>query len=133
MKNDQGFSLIELMIVVVIIGILAAVALPSYKNYAKKARFSEVIAATAPYKVAIALALQQGFTREELLNEKHGIPSELPPTQNLSSLTVANGVIYAAGSSLVENATYILTPNQDGSQWHVEGSCINLGLCEETG
>ena len=56
-KKQQGFTLIELMIVVAIIGILAAVALPAYQTYTQRARFSEVVLATTPYKSAFEVEL----------------------------------------------------------------------------
>ena len=60
-QNQKGFTLIELMIVIAIIGILAAIALPAYQTYTKKAKFSEVdSAAVNPYKIAIELAIQNG-------------------------------------------------------------------------
>lgn len=53
-KNQQGFTLIELMIVVAIIGILAAVAIPAYKDYTTRAKMSEVLVMMEPAKTAVA-------------------------------------------------------------------------------
>src|SRR5689334_2881325 len=124
-----GFSLIELMIVVAIIGILTIITLPSYQNYTERARFSEVVSATDPFKTAVALALQQGTPLSELSNGLNGIPETPTPTKNLESIIVENGIITAKGTQIAGDATLILTPNSDGSIWAVDGSCVSLGLC----
>ncbi|OHE84333.1 MAG: pilin [Lysobacterales bacterium RIFOXYA1_FULL_69_10] len=54
MKNQKGFTLIELMIVIAILGILVAIALPAYQDYSVRARVSEAVAQTAPAKLAVA-------------------------------------------------------------------------------
>ncbi len=53
-KFQQGFTLIELMIVVAIIGILAAIAIPAYQDYTVRAKISEALTAAAPGKTAVA-------------------------------------------------------------------------------
>jgi type IV pilus assembly protein PilA len=129
-KYYCGFSLIELMIVVAIIGILSVIAMPSYQTYTKRARFAEVIAATQPFKLAVSIALQTGANASDLKSGVHGIPTTPQSTVNLASISVKNGIITATGTRIVDNKTYILKPDTEGNNWSVDGTCLNTGLCE---
>ena len=136
-QSQQGFTLIELMIVIAIIGILAAVALPAYDNYTKRAKFAEVIAAVAPYKIAIDLAKQKRATgctaaaNADLDAGACGIPAAAPDNQGVvAKVEVADGVITATGTGEVGGATYTLTASDSVPViWTEGGDCLTSGLC----
>ena len=65
---QKGFTLIELMIVVAIIGILAAIALPAYQDYTARAKVSEVVLAASQCRTAITEASQTGLATEPTAN-----------------------------------------------------------------
>lgn len=126
----KGFSLLELLIVMAIIGILASIALPSYRSYTERARFSEVILATMPFKIAVSLALHEGDSIEQLNTGQNNIPDSPPPTRNLARITVSQGVITALGTQAAGGFDYILTPDATGSSWQVSGTCLKNGACK---
>jgi type IV pilus assembly protein PilA len=129
-KQSTGFTLIELLVVIAIIGILTAIAIPSYQHYTQRARFSEVMIAALPFKTAVAIALQEGSPLNDLNTGTNGIPSALSSTKNLKSLTVTNGIITATATHSAGDYIYVLTPDDTGSHWTVSGTCVDAGLCK---
>lgn len=137
-RNQKGFTLIELMIVIAIIGILAAVALPAYQTYTKRAKFAEVIAAVAPYKVAIDLAMQKAASgcnaKTNMTAGACGIPANITSTEAygvVATVTVAAGVITAVGTSDVDGSDYELTASDSVPViWSdTTSACLSDGLC----
>lgn len=124
-QMQKGFTLIELMIVVAIIGILAAVALPAYQSYTAKASFQEVVSIAQGYKTAVGLCIQEnGGTLASCDAGAEGIPAAIATGtySELDTLGVTNAVITGTD---VNSVTYILTPtvNTTGTSWAVTGTC----------
>lgn len=132
-KAQQGFTLIELMIVVAIIGILASVALPAYQNYTKKAKFTEVVMSTQPMKIAVELCAQTTNALTDCKSATNGVPADITVAAGLvtSVATAANGIITATGTAAVDSQTYVLTPTLTAGKvtWAVSGTCVAAGLC----
>ncbi len=158
MKNVQkGFTLIELMIVVAIIGILAAVAIPAYSDYTKKAKATELVQGSSALKTAVEICIADfpDTWATECSAGSNGIPSNLPDdaatgidgsataaisgTKVVGAKEVAAGVITVAATTALAGKTdttkgliYILTPTvgSAGVSWTSSGSCVTDTLCK---
>ena len=149
-QAQKGFTLIELMIVIAIIGILAAVAVPQYGQYTKRAKFSEIIAATAPFKAGVSeCALDRNISPiDACASGQNNVPRAIafPPgdaNTNIVSVTAeASGIITAVGDAEVNDLNYVLVPTYDEDTsaitWNLraDSTCLadqnpgNLGLCK---
>ncbi|WP_420868858.1 pilin [Acinetobacter courvalinii] len=106
---QKGFTLIELMIVVAIIGILAAVALPAYQDYTARAKVSEVVLAASTCRTAISEASQTGFATTPTANSfgcGEGGTAASPLSQYVQTIaTDANGVITVTARNISQLGT----------------------------
>lgn len=118
----RGFSLIELMIVVAIIAVLAAVAIPSYQNYTLRAKFTEIIQAVSPFKLAVEACAREFGSMANCAEQK-----AFPPVLDNSDL-VKSYVKSISVSAAGENTVNIIALSQHIGKNNAEYSYILEGI-----
>jgi len=136
MQDFSGFTLIELLIAIAIVGILTAIAIPSYQSYTRKAHYTEIVQATTPYKLGIEECYQLTGGLKECQPGKNGVPKNVEAGSGpglIDSITVGdNGkitIIPRNKYGIKAEDNYILTPSEDKGQlaWSVSGGGVDQG------
>lgn len=119
MKKQQGFTLIELMIVVAIIAILAAIAIPQYQNYVARSAVTRLVGETGALKTAVEDCLASGDTGAACVNAPTvaatNTANGLAPTVALGGTIV--GTMNLSAPAAVSSATVTWTRNASSGQW----------------
>ena len=127
-RLQQGFTLIELMIVVAIIGILAAVALPAYQDYTTRSKMSEVMLMAAPAKLAVSETASSlgALASVTASNSGYAFPGA---TKYVSNVTITDTTGVVTVTSTVPNASgdLLLTPTEVSSG-QLKWACTVSGI-----
>lgn len=132
-RKQLGFTLLELLVVIAVIGVLASLAVPRFQNYIKKAKFVEVVNAAAPYKMAVEVCVQRTGGETACDAGAEGVPAAVTTASGvIASIAVINGKITITGTIVVDEKNYILTPtvNAGAVNWSQGGTCEAASLCE---
>ncbi|HGN2046319.1 TPA: prepilin peptidase-dependent pilin [Proteus mirabilis] len=129
-STENGFTLMELMIVIAIISILSSVAIPAYHGYIQKAALTDVLQTLSPYRSAVELCHY-----EHQYNQCHADASFMPQqfrSRYLTDIHVVNGVISAKGKAQLEGLTIVMTPAANSKEtlphWQINCTSTNTAL-----
>ncbi|NKG29021.1 prepilin peptidase-dependent pilin [Erwinia rhapontici] len=131
MNYQEGFTLIELMIVIAIIAILSAIGLPAYQGYLQKAALTDMLQTAMPYKTAVELCAIERGSSGNCSAGSNGVPAERT-SRYVSALTTNAGVITLTGQESLKGLSVKLSPqwnSNDGQlSWQRSCSSTNSGL-----
>lgn len=114
MNRQQGFTLIELMVVIGIIAILSAIGVPAWQNYLRKAALTDMLQAFMPYRTAIELCALDHGGPEKCNAGGNGVPAPTT-TRYVSAITVARGTVTLTGRESLTGLRIVMTPNWDNA------------------
>jgi type IV pilus assembly protein PilA len=135
-KITKAFTIIELLIAIAIIGILSAIAFPSYQNYTRKAHYVEIVQAATPYKLGIEECFQLNGDLTQCTAGKNGVPQNITPGNGAG---LVNSVVVAESGKIIITPRnlygikaiddYILNPtiSHDVIIWSSSGGGVNQG------
>lgn len=128
---QQGFTLIELMIVVAIIGILAAIALPAYQDYTVRAKVQEGVSLSAPARTALGIACSEGASLASADNDDLDLPDANSYADASDNLVSA---VTVAGGNTASQATVTITYGGANAPAPIQnGDVVYTGTCYSTG